>query len=131
MLRLEWSEIDDLDGPNPIWLLPAKRAKQKKDRPFPLSDPQALALLRRWHAQHGKGRFVFPCLRPGAPLRDITHLWEAVKDEAGLTGYHLHDLRHVFVSNALNSGVSIFTVGQLVGHSTPYMTSRCATQTTA
>ena len=127
VLRLEWSEIEDLFGDNPIWLLPAKRAKQKKDRPFPLSDPQVLALLRRLHAKNGKGRFVFPGRCPGAPLRDITNLWTSVRDEAGLSSvsrFRLHDLRHCFVSRGLNAGVPIYTVGQLVGHSSAYMTSR-------
>ncbi len=127
VLRLEWSEIENLHGENPVWLLPAKRAKQKKDRAFPLADPQVLDLLRRLHAKNGKGRFVFPGRRPGAPLRDITNLWTSVRDAAGLSSlsrFRLHDLRHVFVSRGLNAGVPIYTVGQLVGHSSAYMTSR-------
>src|SRR5208283_4121648 len=125
VLGLEWQEIDDLHGDNAVWVLPAKRAKQKKPRPFPLADPQVLDLLRRLHAKTGKGKYVFPsALRPGAPLRDMNALWYSVRDAAGLSGFRLHDLRHIFVSRGLNSGVPIFTVGQLVGHSSAYMTSR-------
>src|SRR5208283_2494997 len=54
VLGLEWQEIDDLHGDNAVWVLPAKRAKQKKPRPFPLADPQVLDLLRRLHAKTGK-----------------------------------------------------------------------------
>jgi|SRR5208282_1564175 len=46
------------------------------------------------------------------------------RDEAGLTSFRLHDLRHVFVSKALALGIPIHTVGELVGHSSAYMTSR-------
>ncbi len=124
ILRMEWSEIDDLFGAHPVWLLPAARAKQKKDRAFPLADPKVLDLLRQLHAKNGKSRFVLSARRAGTPLKDVNGLWRAVRDEAGLTRFRLHDLRHVFVSRGLNAGVPIYTVGQLVGHSSAYMTSR-------
>ena len=124
VLRMEWSEIDDLFGAHPVWLLPAARAKQKKDRAFPLADPKVLDLLRRLHAKNGKSRFVLSARRAGTPLKDVNGLWRAVRDEAGLSRFRLHDLRHVFVSRGLNAGVPIYTVGQLVGHSSAYMTSR-------
>ncbi len=124
VLRMEWSEIDDLFGAHPVWLLPAARAKQRKDRPFPLADPQVLALLRRLHAKTGAGKFVFPGRRRGTALKDIDKIWNSVRRDAGLTQFRLHDLRHTFVSRALNLGVPIYTVGALVGHSSAFMTSR-------
>jgi integrase len=124
VLQLEWSEIDDLHGEHPRWLLPALRAKQKRDRMFPLADPQVLALFRRLHAKTGAGRYVFPGKCAGKPLRDIYHLWSSVRREAGLRGFRMHDFRHDFISRGLNAGGSIWAVGGLVGHSSSYMTSR-------
>jgi len=125
VLGLEWQEIDDLLGDNPAWTLPPERAKQKKARWFPLADPQVLGLLRRLYAKTGRGKYVFPsALCPGAPLKDINALWYSVRDAAGLSRFRLHDLRHVFVSRGLNTGESIFAVGELVGHSSAYMTAR-------
>ena len=123
VLALEWQEIKDLDGDDPAWVLPADRAKQKKKRRFPLSDPQVLSLLRERHKQTGKGKYVFPGLKPNKPLLDIYHLWDTVRREAGLT-FRLHALRHVFVSRGLKAGVPIFTVGKLVGHSSAWMTEQ-------
>jgi len=124
IMEMEWSEIENLDGDDPVWVLPPERAKQKRERRFPLADPQVLDLLRRRHAQTGASRFVFPGERPGKPLSSVTRLWGLVRDEAGMSRFTVHDLRHVFVSAGLNDGIPLFTMSELVGHSTTTMTAR-------
>ncbi len=53
---MEWREVN-LEKAE--WLIPAEKMKMRRPHLVPLST-QALALLRRQHAQTGKGRYVFP-----------------------------------------------------------------------
>ena len=123
---MEWSEIENLDGDDPVWVLPPERAKQKRERRFPLADPQVLDLLRRRHAQTDtrRRRSSFPASAPASRCQSVTRLWGLVRDEAGMSRFTVHDLRHVFVSAGLNDGIPLFTMSELVGHSTTTMTAR-------
>lgn len=57
----QWSEIEDLDGENPLWRVPAVRMKMKREHLVPLS-PQAVAVLRELRSLPGAGdsQFLFP-----------------------------------------------------------------------
>ena len=39
---------------------------------------------------------------------------------------HLHDLRHSFASIAAGQGLSLYTIGKLLGHKNPKTTARYA-----
>lgn len=55
----EWREFD-LDGA--VWLIPAERAKMRREHRVPLA-PQAIALLRGLQVLTGEGRLLFPSVR--------------------------------------------------------------------
>ncbi len=65
-----WDEFEDLDGPAPLWRIPAVRMKGDKDRKgeaqgdhlVPLA-PAAVEVLRAVHALTGAGPLVFPSER--------------------------------------------------------------------
>ena len=42
--------------------------------------------------------------------------WTAVREQAGLPGVRIHDLRHSFASQGVMNGVGLPTVGRLLGH---------------
>jgi site-specific recombinase XerD len=45
---------------------------------------------------------------------------------AGVSGLHIHDLRHSFAAQLVSSGASLPLVGSLLGHSNPSTTHRYA-----
>ncbi len=42
--------------------------------------------------------------------------WRGVREEAGLPGLRIHDLRHTWASQGVMNGVGLTTVGRLLGH---------------
>lgn len=46
--------------------------------------------------------------------------------KAGMSGIRFHDLRHTCASWLINSGVDLYTVGKILGHSGPQTTARYA-----
>ena len=61
-----WSEIENIDGNEPLWRIPAERMKMKREHIVPLA-PQAVAVLRELRALPGSDAtpFLFP-----SPSRD-------------------------------------------------------------
>lgn len=71
--------------------------------------------------------YVFPSLRKkDAHYRGTKRVWEALREEAGLPGLRLHDLRHTFASLAVSSGASLPMIGKLLGHRDSKTTERYA-----
>lgn len=71
-----WSEIEDLDGRQPLWRVPAERMKKKREHLVPLSS-QAVAILkrRRGMTKVTPGGFIFPGDRQGAQMSENTMLY--------------------------------------------------------
>lgn len=59
---MEWSQLEDLDGPAPIWRLPASVMKSKADHIVPLPR-QALEIIQAVRQFSGRSKFVFPNAR--------------------------------------------------------------------
>jgi integrase len=102
-----WSEIEDLDGPSPLWRVPAARMKLKKakkadsgaDHLVPLSR-QAVEVLRAARAIAGAAELIFPGRGGDRPIGEgaIGELY----DQAGYAGRHVpHGWRATF-STILN-----------------------------
>jgi integrase len=70
--------------------------------------------------------WVFPGADSKNPIRDIKHLWQAVRHAAGLDDVRLHDLRHTFASAAAARGISLQVIGKLLGHKDLKSTARYA-----
>lgn len=55
----------------------------------------------------------------------VSHVFQtAVKDARLDSAYHLHTLRHTAASYLVNSGVSLYTVQNILGHSSPTVTQK-------
>ena len=57
-----WEEIEGLDGPDPVWRIPADRMKMKEEHVVPLV-PAAVDVLRALHPLTGRGPLIFPNAR--------------------------------------------------------------------
>jgi integrase len=82
-------------------------------------------VLTRWKRQGTGTGPVFP----GASGRGLTHTnrsWARLVELAELSDFRFHDLRHHFASRLAMSGVDLYTVKELLGHSDFALTQRYA-----
>ena len=105
-LGAEWSEIAFDEA---HWIIPARRMKMGREHSIPLSD-RALELLRALHEHRGKGRHVFPGVRPGQPVARTTVYNQCQR----VTGERAspHGFRATFRSWCSKTGVA-FEVAEL------------------
>ena len=115
ILTLKWSEIkgrrllltDSKTGPRTVWMGAEVRA--------------LLDALPR----HRDRAEVFWDETRNAPL-SLAHFWNQWRDEAGLPGVRLHDLRHSFASHAARMSETLPMIGKLLGHAKIASTARYA-----
>jgi integrase len=58
VLKAKWPEFN-LDGEEPMWIVPADRMKAKREHRVPLT-PRAVELVRAMQPQRGESEYVFP-----------------------------------------------------------------------
>ena len=75
--------------------------------------------------------FAFPGHSARQPLTDIKHVWESVREAAGLTDVRLHDLRHNFASYGASALYNLPVISKLLGHKDLASTQRYAHLTDA
>ena len=97
-----WSEILDLDGPSPVWRVPAARMKQaaakkldpKNDHLVPLS-PAAVEVLRTVRTSSEGSDLIFPGRGGSAPIGEAA--LRDLYDRAGFASRHVpHGWRAAF-----------------------------------
>lgn len=107
----EWAEFRDLDGPEPLWRIPAARMKGDLDRKEELGGdhlvplaPQAIAVLRALWPLTGGGDLLFPSTRhTHRPMSENTLGY--LLNRAGYHGHHVpHGFRAAF-STIMNEWV--------------------------
>jgi integrase len=132
VLRMEWSAVDLRRG---TWTKAPTSTKQRRLHHIPLNTlaQQILAEIRTEAearaAKYGRevSRWVFPAKgRVDQPIQEIKQAWAGICRRAGLSGVNLHDCRHIYGSFLASSGVSLYIVGQLLGHSRSETTRRYA-----
>ena len=69
---------------------------------------------------------VFTNLETKKPYTTFSKVWNRLRNKAGLPKLRCHDLRHLAASLMINSGASLYTVQQVLGHSNPSVTERYA-----
>ena len=63
--------------------------------------------------------------RKGRPTPiGLPHIWQRLREKAGLPGVRIHDLRHSFASSAAQAGISLPFIGALLGHREVATTNR-------
>jgi integrase len=108
----------DLDLRSGIWTKPMT-TKEKRESTITLSKP-VLALLRKYHPSRASDQaFVFGCT-----YDSIKDDWKQLLQEAGITDFRRHDLRHTFASSVLKGSKNLVAVKELLGHANIQTTSR-------
>jgi integrase len=133
VLTLKWSNIDFKHKTiNKI------QVKTKNRNIIPLTD-QALAILNQWKEKTGDKRFVFGLLpddfnldnsealykRRNTVTRSVNQSLEVVGENIKLSfPLSFHVARHTFAVHALNQGVTMTAVSQLLGHTSSEVTEK-------
>ncbi|HKX77715.1 MAG TPA: site-specific integrase [Novosphingobium sp.] len=91
-------------------------------RHVPLSQP-ALDLIGKLR-KFDKCPWLLPNPKTRAPYTCIKRAWDTARDEAGLPGLRLHDLRHSAASFMINAGIDLYAVGRILGHADHQSTQR-------
>jgi integrase len=60
------------------------------------------------------------------PLADVKGSFGRVLNDAGITNFRFHDLRHTFASHYMMSGGQLYTLSNILGHKDLTMTQRYA-----
>ena len=84
-----------------------------------MSIPQdAVELLKQEHAKHPSNPWMFPSGRTGEMYHpdSVVTLHKRILKDAGLEHIRFHDLRHTFATLALQNGVDVKAVQEVLGH---------------
>lgn len=89
-----------------------------------VSFPREIAPELRWHLERfvepGGDSLVFVGPKGGRLRRsNFNIIWRKARDAAGLSGLHLHDLRHTGNTMAAATGASLRELMERMGHSSP------------
>jgi integrase len=126
-----WGQFDLRAG---TWAKPAGSTKQARLHFVPLNT-LALSLVADLYntaEKDGAGKPISEWVFPSTGRSRSGHtsgakrLWTRARRTAGLTDLRLHDLRHLYASQLVSSGVSLPIIGNLLGHATPAVTQRYA-----
>lgn len=99
--------------------------KNGKERYVPLSD-DAVKVIERMK-RYKTGEYIFPGKDSTKPLNNPTKCLKRVLKAAGITSdLCIHSLRHNWASQAVMSGVPMYDVKELLGHSNIASTQRYA-----
>jgi integrase/recombinase XerD len=120
LLSLKWEQVD-LER-REVRLV---RTKSNRPRVVPLSD-KAVAVLVAGTSDHRASTYVFINAATGDRYRSIKRAFRTACRRAGLQDMRFHDLRHTFASWAVQSGVDLYPLSKIMGHSGLQMTTRYA-----
>jgi len=126
-LRLRWCDINFTKR---VWTVP--KSKNGRSRRIVLNDGAVETVLaagkiaERLRQAVGGSNYVFVNPRTGTRYQSFYAAWYEARDLAGLQDVRIHDLRHTYASLLVNTGVSLYEVQTLLGHSSIQMTQRYA-----
>ena len=125
LFALKWG---DIDFPARTVTLRAENAKNSKTARINLND-DAIYILSSWREQSqrtGKNDLIFPSAKTGGRMQEIKTAWKNVLEDAEISDFRWHDMRHDFASQLVMRGVDLNTVRELLCHSDLKMTMKYA-----
>jgi integrase len=117
LLDSKWCDFD-LVRRN--WHIPMSKNGKARNIPISAKALELLEGLPRWEGCP----YVVPNPETRKPFGNLYCSWNTARIRAGLPDVRMHDLRHSFASNLVNSGQSIYVVSKLLGHSQVKTTAR-------
>lgn len=125
-LDARWTDFD-LDAG--VWAIPKTKAGGSRTVAMSTAAIELLETVSELHTAAFNGKrcpYVFCNMNTQKPYTQFYQAWQTARIRAGLEDFRLHDLRHTFASVLVSNGVSLYEVQELLGHSSPRMTTRYA-----
>ena len=122
VLGLTWGDVAEDSSQVSV---PAYRSKNRRSRviPLPSRAKELLEGLRPPDAVADTLVFLSP---KGGRIVYIHKTWGRILKRSGIVGVTFHSLRHSFASRAVMAGISLYSVKELLGHSSFFVTQRYA-----
>ncbi len=133
ILSLKWNQVRG----DFIYL---RKTKTKNKREIPLNDEMIVLLKKVKAQQNTKGKNVvgldgkpvdghnqasdYVFIYKGKPVKNIKKSFKTALDNAGISDFRFHDLRHTFASQVIMRGGDLKDVQELLGHKSMSMTLR-------
>lgn len=89
-----WSEIEDLNGPSPIWRIPASRMKKRVEHIVPLTE-EVVQILKELKERSGESPYIFPARTKSGVISENTLIYALYR-----MGYHSRATVHGFRGTA-------------------------------
>ena len=124
------AQIQHFDLGRGDWVVPLPKAG--KARHIPLNDlaiqtiRAAIVMKQSYNQVAKESHFLFPNPATGEPFQQIFYSWDKARKAAHIDTVRMHDLRHSFASAMVNSGMTLYDVKQILGHSNIRTTERYA-----
>ena len=115
-LKWEWVDFEHAEA-----RLPDSKTGQKTIH----LPPPAMAVLSELPRIEGNPHGIVGQVE-GQSMVNIQKPWRRIREMAGLDDVRLHDLRHLFASVAVSSGMGLPIVGTMLGHTQAQTTQRYA-----
>ncbi|AXI03059.1 tyrosine-type recombinase/integrase [Aquirhabdus parva] len=126
LFKLEWSRVDFHHN---IITLGSQHTKTAKRRYVPINENTRLVLenLQYWNKVNAPhSRYVLTGLDGESHIKCMKNSFRRACDRADIFDFRIHDLRHTFASWLVQSGVSLYVVKDLLGHSSITQTEKYA-----
>lgn len=122
ILGLTWAGVDLFRRTVTVF-----KSKNGERRTIPLNQT-ALDLLKQTYAtRHRETDLVFAShAHTRLNTSNISRSLHHAMDQAKITDFHFHDLRHTCATRMVQAGVDLYKVQRLLGHKSPIMTQRYA-----
>jgi integrase len=120
LLRLTWREVDLRRAQ-----IALEQTKNRERRALPLTGLALEEVARLAKVRRLDTALLFPRADGRQPI-DIRYAWAQALQEAGITDFRFHDLRHSCASYLAMSGASMVEIAAVLGHKTLQMVQRYA-----
>jgi len=115
------SKSNYVDVRNKVLVIHSSKTKSGKPRYVHLNKNALEVILSIPRTQ---SRYLFCNPKTKKPIGSVSRSFGMALEFAGIRDFRFHDLRHTFASHVAMSGVNLYVLKDLLGHSTIKMTER-------
>jgi integrase len=112
IVGMRWSELNGLDGAEPLWTIPKSRVKMDREHLVPLP-PKAVDIIHAHQPENGGLMFTTNGIRP---ISGFSKAKIRIDQESGVFDWRLHDLRRTLRSGLARLGISSEVARKVVNH---------------
>ena len=124
------AQVQHFDLGRGDWIVPLPKAGRARHIPMNEMAVQtvraALELKRSYNQVTRESHYLFPNPSTGEPFQQIFYSWDKARKAAQIHTVRMHDLRHSFASALVNSGMTLYDVKEILGHTNIRTTERYA-----